>query len=161
MTAGGTAPNFATLNANISISDTVCTGKSIVFVQSGTTTITGQITQNPGAVCIFVVADGATIEIADTVTGGLDKVYATFVVDGTFRTNNVAPTNDRLEIFGGIFSSKNAPLLERKLSNTNNKSYPSEWLVYNSSTLELFRDWFGVSQESDIKCGASGHPVCN
>ena len=161
MTAAGNNPKYSIVSTDDSLGDTVCQGRTAVFVQSGTFTINGQITKVNGASCIFIVADGAKIDIADTVTGGLDKVYATFVVDGTFSTNKAGTVNDRLELFGGIFTSKNVPILSRKLSNSDNKSLPSEWLVYNATVLEQFRDWFGVTQQSDIKCGASGHPVCS
>ncbi len=161
MTAGGTAPNYVIVNGNFSLGTLTCSGKSMIFVASGTLMINGQINRNIGSVCVIVVASGATLEIADTASGTVDKVYATMIVDGIFKTNSLTPAeSDQLEIFGSVFSSTNVPQFNRKLSDTNNKSYPAEWIVYNATPLELFRDWFGVNQVSDIKCGASGHPVC-
>jgi hypothetical protein len=41
-----------------------------------------------------------------------------------------------------------------------NRQLPSEWIIYDAQVNEGLRKLLGVSRYSELKCGASSHPVC-
>lgn len=79
--------------------------------------------------------------------------------------NNAHPSTpmssyDRLQIRGFIYSSDQLPILKRELASVDNKRYPSEWLIYDASLLDVFRPLLGTMPTVDVICGTSKHVLC-
>lgn len=151
--------------------DMTCANTSLIFIQTGHLRFPRQLrnnTDNQADACVFIIASGAALTIADTPDNesstDVDRFDASIVADGNFTTEFGAKSANQkyaqLQLFGLVFSSRNAPLFKRDLVFSENKRFPSEWLIYNADVVESLRPILGLRQSSEIKCGTSSHPVC-
>jgi hypothetical protein len=167
-----TLPTGSVHNIN---TDLVCKNTNIVFIASGTLAINSQLRKSRTGlspdVCLFVVNDGATLQIGDQAdnqslsgTTEIDRFEGSVVADGNFITPLGSRGSngkfDQLQIHGFVYASKVTPLFQRDLVFSENRQLPSEWIIYDAQVNEGLRKLLGVSRYSELKCGASSHPVC-
>lgn len=162
-------PTGTTLDIN---SNLVCKNNNMIFIASGILSINAQLTKSGTGLqpdnCTFVVASGATLQIGDIMdnqfSADVDRFEGSVIADGDFITpTGVRNTNlkyNQLQIHGLVYMSKNAPQFKRDLVFSENRNFPSEWLIYDAQSNDSLRDILGVYKYSEIKCGASSHPVC-
>lgn len=177
----GAAPVNVLAVGSASANNIVCNQTNIIFV-TGTLTINGQVTkgttgQNNG--CMFVLASGANLVITDTpsdvrVAAGdgkgsptTDRFEAAIVANAgaTIQTQKgtrgtTTKSTDRLEIRGWVYSANTVPLFKRNLAPVDNRRYPSEWIIYDASLLDVFRPILGSEKTVDLICGTSTHVLC-
>ena len=63
-------------------------------------------------------------------------------------------------ILHGFIYSLGVPRLERDLSFGANAKFPSEWIIYDPSLMQLFEPLLGKYKVQTIKCGVNKHPWC-
>lgn len=155
--------------------DLTCRNTNIIFIASGTLAINGQLRKSRAGLasdaCVFVVNEGATLQIGDLPesqslagTTEIDRFEAGVIADGNFITElGTRGSNgkfDQLQIHGFVYAAKTTPLFLRDLVFSENRQLPSEWIIYDAQMNDALRSLLGVSRYSDLRCGASSHPVC-
>ena len=154
-----------------------CVNGNVIFV-NGTLTISANVLKAPKSACMFVINAGSTLEITDTPSDGRDYVagvgypkvdmFEGAVVSsatGVFKVNKgvrgaTSKSTDRLEIHGFIFSADTLPTFKRVLAPVDNRRFPSEWIVYDASMLDVLRPILGTEKTVDLTCGTSNHVLC-
>ncbi len=69
-------------------------------------------------------------------------------------------TYDALIVHGFIYS-KGTPVFERDLVFADNTRFPSEWIIFDPSLMQLYEPLLGKYKVQTIKCGVNNHPWCN
>lgn len=164
------------------ITNLVCTNTNVIFV-TGALLVNGQVSKATTGThngCIFILADGASLTIDDIPSDSprppagdgkgspiVDKFDAAVIAGSgaTFTVNKGArgattKSTDRLEIRGWVYMADTTPVFKRNLAPIDNRRYPSEWIIYDATLLDLFRDLLGVEKTVDLTCGTSTHALC-
>ena len=66
---------------------------------------------------------------------------------------------DALIIHGFIYA-RGVPIFERDLVFADNTRFPSEWIIFDPSLLELYEPLLGKYKIQTFKCGVNNHPWC-
>ncbi len=160
------------------INTLVCNQVNIIFV-SGTVTVTGNVTKaDKTSGCIFVLSSGSSLVIDDISSNQrtaspdgkgspyVDRFEAAIVAANGATIKSRKPfvkpsgTVDRLEITGWVYAADSVPQFLRSLAPVDNRRYPSEWIVYDATLLDLFRPILGIEKTIDLTCGTSKHVLC-
>lgn len=180
---GEAAYSVLKIDSHTVTNDISCKNVNIIFV-AGKFNISGDLVkEDKRSGCLFVLKSGGELIVEDSPSqkrievsgqkGGptIDRFAAGIVATNgatvSFRKPNLtqqqmnsASSFDRLEIEGWVHTIGQPPHFLRNLAPVDNRRFPSEWIIYDATLLDVLRPLVGVGKSSDLVCGTSHHILC-